>query len=97
MLPATIGTLGRNTTREPREINLDLSAARRFRISERLGLQIRAEAFNLLNHTNFNAPATGLSVIADPQGRPVFNSPAFGLITSAKSTRFVQLVARLEF
>jgi len=39
-----------------------------------------------------------LSVIADPRtGRPVFNSPGFGLITSAKSARFLQLVARVEF
>jgi len=26
-----------------------------------------------------------------------FNSPGFGLITSAKSARFMQLVARFEF
>jgi outer membrane receptor protein involved in Fe transport len=97
VLPVSVGTLGRNTTREPREVNLDLSVARRFTIAERLSLQIRAEAFNVLNHTNFNAPNTSLSVIADSQGRPVFNSPAFGLITAAKSARFMQLVARFEF
>ena len=78
-------------------MNLDLSVARRFTITERLSLQIRAEAFNVLNHTNFNAPNTSLTVIADPQGRPVFNSPGFGLITAAKAARFMQLVARFEF
>jgi hypothetical protein len=31
------------------------------------------------------------------QGRPVFNSPGFGLITAAKAARFMQLVARFEF
>ncbi len=97
VLPVSIGNLGRNTTREPREVNLDISVARRFALTERLGLQIRAEAFNLMNHTNFTGPNTGLSVIADPAGRPVFNSPGFGLITGAKSARFMQLVARLEF
>ncbi len=98
VLPFSIGTVGRNTTRVPGEFNLILSVARRFALSERLGLQLRGEAFNLLNHTNFNGPNVGLSVIADPRtGRAVFNSPGFGLITSAKTARFLQLVARLEF
>ena len=34
----------------------------------------------------------------DPRtGRGVFNSPDFGLITSARAARFLQLVARIEF
>lgn len=57
----------------------------------------RGEAFNLLNHVNLNGPDTGLSVIANAAGRPVWNSPNFGLITSAKSARFMQLVARIDF
>ena len=98
LLPATIGTLGRNTMREPGEFNIDLAVARTFPIRERLRFEIRGEAFNFLNHTNFNAPNTSLSVQADPRtGLAVFNSPTFGLITGAKSARFVQLVARLEF
>ena len=98
VLPATIGTLGRNTVREPGEFNIDLAVARTFPIRERLRFEIRGEAFNFLNHTNFNAPNTLLSVQADPRtGQAVFNSPAFGLITAAKSARFLQLVARLEF
>jgi hypothetical protein len=98
VLPAAIGTLGRNTTREPNEFNIDLAVARTFPIRERLRFEVRGEAFNFLNHTNFNGPNTGLSVQADPvTGRAVFNSPSFGLITSAKSARFVQLVARFEF
>lgn len=97
LLPAVLGTLGRNTTREPGEFNIDLAIARVFTLREGLRLQIRAEAFNLLNHTNFNGAETSLSVQASPDGRAIFNSPAFGLITSAKSARFMQLVARLEF
>jgi hypothetical protein len=98
VLPASIGTLGRNTTREPNEFNIDLALARTFPIRERYRFELRGEAFNFLNHTNFNGANTSLSVQADPAtGRAVFNSPSFGLITSAKSARFIQLVARFEF
>ena len=98
IIPAQIGTLGRNTTREPYEFNIDLSVSRRIPIRERVKLDIRAEAFNVLNRVNFNGPNTTLSVQADSQGRnAIFNSPNFGLITSAKASRFMQLVLRLEF
>jgi hypothetical protein len=59
---------------------------------------LRAEAFNILNHTNFSTPNTALSVVVDSKtNRGVFNSPDFGLITAARAARFLQLVARLEF
>jgi hypothetical protein len=98
VLPAVVGTLGRNTTREPNEFNIDLAVARTFPIREKLRFEIRAEAFNFLNHTNFSGPDTSLSVQANARtGQAEFNSPGFGLITGAKSARFVQLVARIEF
>ncbi len=61
------GNLGRNTTREPGELNVDLALARRFRLAGRMGLTLRAEAFNVLNKVNLNGPNTSLSVIADPR------------------------------
>lgn len=98
VLPASVGSLGRNTTREPGEFNIDLAVSRFFPIRERMRFEIRAEAFNFLNHTNFNGPNTSLSVQANTStGQAFFNSPTFGLITGAKSARFVQLVARFEF
>lgn len=98
VLPFVIGNLGRNMTRLPGELNLDLAVSRRIPIRERLTLMIRAEAFNILNHTNLDGPNTSLTVTSDPRsGLAVFNSPSFGLITSAKSARFMQLVARIEF
>ncbi|MGH9161353.1 MAG: TonB-dependent receptor domain-containing protein, partial [Vicinamibacteraceae bacterium] len=84
------GSLGRNTTREPGELNVDLALARRFPLPGGLGLTLRAEAFNLLNRVNFNGPDTSLDVIVDPStGEAVFSAPDFGLITSAKSARFM--------
>jgi hypothetical protein len=98
VLPAGIGTLGRNSIRTPGEFNLDLAVSRKFAIRERAKFTVRAEAFNVLNHTNFMPPEVSLTVTADPRtGQAVFNSPNFGLITSARAARFMQLVARFEF
>lgn len=92
------GTLGRNTTRDPGEFNVDLALARRFPLPGGLGLTLRGEAFNLLNNVNLNGPNTSLPVTVDPQtGEAVFDAPNFGLITSAKSARFIQLAARIDF
>jgi hypothetical protein len=92
------GNLARNSTRDPGEVNVDLAVARRFYVSEKAYFTLRAEAFNLFNRVNLGSPNTGLSVIVDPRsGLPVWNSPNFGLITSARSARFMQLVARFDF
>ncbi len=98
VLPAGIGTRGRNSVRTPGEFDVDFAVGRKFSICEHLKLQLRAEAFNILNHTNFSTPNTALSVVVDSKtNRGVFNSPDFGLITAARAARFLQLVARLEF
>lgn len=92
------GTLSRNTTRDPNEYNMDLSVAKVIPIREKLRFTVRAEAFNVLNTVNLNGSNTGLTVITDPtSGRAVWNSPGFGLITGAKSARFMQFVARFDF
>jgi hypothetical protein len=44
---------GFNTFRGPGVRDMDLSVARTFKLNERFGLKLRAEAFNLLNHANF--------------------------------------------
>jgi hypothetical protein len=98
LLPASIGTLGRDTIRTLGDINVNLSVNRRFHLSERVALQLRADAFNALNHTNFKSPSNTLNVTANAAGNAaIFSSPGFGLITAARSARFMQLVARFEF
>jgi hypothetical protein len=97
VLPASIGNLGRNTVRTPGELDLDLAVGRDFPIRERLRLKLRGEAFNILNHANFQTPNVSLNTTANTSGQAIFNSPAFGLITAARAARFLQLVARIEF
>jgi hypothetical protein len=50
------GNLGRNALRSPGLVNVDFSLSKSFAIRERYRFQIRAEAFNALNHTNLLAP-----------------------------------------
>jgi hypothetical protein len=45
-------TVGRNTLRAPGVDNLDISIAKRFRFTEKSGLEFRADMFNALNTTN---------------------------------------------
>src|SRR4030095_8341715 len=52
----TFGNVGRNTVYGPGRQALDLALQREFAMTETVTLQIRAEAFNALNHTNLGTP-----------------------------------------
>jgi hypothetical protein len=52
------GNLGRNVVIGPGVANLDLNIAKVTKISERVSLEIRADASDLFNHPNFNNPVT---------------------------------------
>ncbi len=57
-IPPTIrqGTEGRNDIAGFGLTQVDLSLSRKINVTERLGLDLRADAFNLLNHPNFTNP-----------------------------------------
>jgi Carboxypeptidase regulatory-like domain/TonB dependent receptor/TonB-dependent Receptor Plug Domain len=58
-LPATgvQGNYPRNSLRSPYSVDqTDLAVRRRFRLTDRLNLNVRAEYFNLFNHPMFGAP-----------------------------------------
>jgi len=80
------GNAGRNIARGLPLYQLDLGLHKE--ISLREGgprLQFRAEAFNLLNKTNFGVPSTA------------WNTTAFGSITSTSAARQIQLALKLAF
>ncbi len=83
--PCRTGTLGRNTARTPRINNFDLAINKAVRFHERLQLELRMEAFNVLNHRQYGtfaaSPFDGGSstisanVFTSPSGR--FLNPGF--------------------
>jgi hypothetical protein len=100
VLPVGIGNVGRNTVRGPSEYNVDLSLVRRFKVTASSNLNVRVEAFNVLNHTNFQLDPAGATTALPVQvvnGQAQFVAPNFGLITAAAPARRLQLVARFDF
>jgi hypothetical protein len=93
--PFTFGNVGRvlPDVRTPGTLNFDLSLIKGTRISERVNVQFRAEAFNFLNNVNLGAPAT--SFAAGPDGRN--SSATFGTISSARDARVMQLGLKVIF
>jgi hypothetical protein len=68
------GTLGRNSLRGFPIYQLDLGLRRRFRFTERVNLEFKAEMFNALNHPNFGDPDGAMTNFGAP-------NPLFGLST----------------
>jgi hypothetical protein len=83
--PLRFGNVGRNALRAPGFWNLDLGLAKNMKFSERYRLQIRADLFNSLNHTNFSGISTGIE------------AGNFGRFTSTRGARVAQFNARLTF
>jgi hypothetical protein len=77
----TYGNVGRDAFIGPGLATFDFSLLKDTRITEKLGLQFRAEFFNILNHANFNTP--NLITFTSATGAP---SPTAGVITSTSTT-----------
>jgi hypothetical protein len=82
---ACVGNLGRNTFVGPGYWATDLSVIKNFKLTEALQLQFRAEAFNVLNHTNFHI------------GHNAINDPAFGQAGGTGDPRTLQFALKLIF
>ena len=83
------GTLPRNFFHGPGLQTWDLSLFKTFEINDRLKLQLRTEAYNVLNTPQFTNPDANLS--DGPQNFGVIRS------TRAFSERQIQLAARITF
>ncbi len=91
----TYGNIGRvlPDVRSPGTVNWDFSLLKSTALTERVNLQFRAEAFNLLNHVNLGLPGGGF--VAGAGGKNT--SGSFGVISSARDPRQVQLGLKLRF
>lgn len=85
--PGQVGTLGRTIVNGPANFNINAALLKNIRFTETMRVQLRAEAFNLLNNVNF----FNNTQFAD------INSTTFGQITSAGAARTMQFAIRFEF
>jgi outer membrane receptor protein involved in Fe transport len=91
----TFGNVGRvlPDVRSPRLVNFDFSLIKDTHIRERLRLQFRAEAFNVFNQVNLRFP----NATFQPGAAGTNISGNFGVITSARDARIMQLGLKLIF
>ena len=80
------GNTPRNVAKMPGFYETDFGIHKNFRLTESRFIQFRAEAFNLLNYTNFSPPG-GLNS----------NSGGFGVFSSTWPARQIQLALKLVF
>jgi hypothetical protein len=77
----TLGTMSRTALRAAPFQEWDLSVTKSWRFKERLTAQFRAEAFNVINHTQFASPSSNPnspSSFGQTQATPNSNNPVVG-------------------
>ena len=82
----TVGHLSLTPVDGPGYWNVDTAIIKRIRFKERLGIELRLEAFNVFNHTNFQVP-NSLDI----------NDTDFGKINTAFDPRILQLAWKFTF
>ncbi|MBI4905386.1 MAG: hypothetical protein HY820_17255 [Acidobacteria bacterium] len=82
----TFSPVARNILSGPGWNQVDMSFAKIIQIAEKRRLEIRADGFNIFNHTQFNGVGTSF-----------FTPATFGKVTSARDPRSFMVGARLQF
>jgi hypothetical protein len=80
------GNAKRGTILGPGFYRIDTGLFRNFKVTERVKFQLRGEAFNVMNHTNFN----GVSVTATTPS-------TFGVVSGAREARILQVAGKISF
>jgi len=100
--PTGFGDIRRNAFRGPDYFNTDFSLRKNFRVTERMALQLGANAYNVLNHPNFQNPinSTGFGpgvfgTILQTTSPPTTPYGAFA--GSLASARILQVMAKFTF
>ena len=78
----TLGNMGRNSVVGPGFGDVDLAVAKNTKVTERMNVQFRVDAFDLFNHPNYGQPARVLNVVSSA------NPAAIASLFTISSTRF---------
>ena len=94
-LCGTVGNIGKNTFHGPSGFYSDMSVVKRFRITEKLNAQFRADAFNVFNHPVYAFSANnGANTCVDCQGG---NNGKITNIEDGLTMRQIQFAIRFDF
>jgi hypothetical protein len=99
----TVGNVSRDSVRGPGYADWDLSLLKSTQLTEKTHLQLRAEFFNLLNHTNLQLPNEVVYSTGPTQGTAANRTTAAtlgspGVISAtANTSRQIQLAAKMIF
>jgi hypothetical protein len=84
-----VGNAGRGIINGPPTKRVDFSLFKNIRFGEKAQLQLRAEAFNVFNHTNFRNLASTSKI--------AITSATFGQVFAVRDPRNIQLGVKLSF
>jgi len=90
----TYGDVQKGAFTGPQYVDWDVSLAREFPVNERLLFQLRAEYFNVLNHTNFGDPNTTTN---STFGQITSTNPQNSASTAQYQPRIAQFSLKLVF
>ena len=91
------GNSGRNILRGPGVFNLDASVFRKFRMTERFALEVRAEMFGVTNTPQFGNPGATASSLTRNADGTIKALNGFTEITSATGERQARFAAKITF
>jgi hypothetical protein len=93
------GNIGRNQFYGPGLVDFDLAWTKNTKITDRVGLKLVVQAYNIFNHPQFTNPGADASNLGN-----LLNSGIFGMITSTNSrpdgttsARQMQVALRVDF
>ena len=90
----TYGDAGRNIMRGPNQFNIDMSLIKYTKLG-RFNVELRAEAFNLLNHAQFQLPNRTVGNAAVATITAMLQNPACALCGTTE--RNIQFAAKITF
>jgi len=88
-----LGTANRAPVTGPDFVNTDFSLIKQFHLTERVGLNFRAEFFNLFNHAQFFLPGSPLTAMQDISSPSTFSK----VTQTVNNPRLMQFALKLNF